>query len=48
MKLLGFNYKATIGEPLTQLCASAINKLGKNNNLQRGRRQINKQKQKFK
>ena len=38
MQLLGFNYKAAIGEPLTQLCASAINKLGKNNNLQKGRR----------
>ena len=24
MQLLGFNYKAAIGEPLTQLCANAI------------------------
>ncbi len=24
MQLLGFNYKAAIGEPLTQICASAI------------------------
>lgn len=28
MQLLGFNYKAAIGEPLTQLCANAINSLG--------------------
>lgn len=35
MQLLGFNYKAAIGEPLTQLCSSAIASLGKktqNNN----------------
>lgn len=24
MQLIGFNYKAAIGEPLTQLCANAI------------------------
>ncbi|MCD5417299.1 hypothetical protein LR021_02885 [Candidatus Bipolaricaulota bacterium] len=24
IQLLGFNYKAAIGEPLTQLCANAI------------------------
>ena len=24
IQLLGFNYKAAIGEPLTQLCADAI------------------------
>lgn len=31
MQLLGFNYKAAIGEPLTQICANAISKLaGKN------------------
>lgn len=29
MQLLGFNYKAAIGEPLTALCASAISSLGK-------------------
>lgn len=29
MQLLGFNYKAAIGEPLTELCANAINSLGK-------------------
>lgn len=28
MQLLGFNYKAAIGEPLTQLCAGAITSLG--------------------
>ena len=28
MQLLGFNYKAAIGEPLTELCASAIRSLG--------------------
>lgn len=28
MQLLGFNYKAAIGEPLTQICANAISKLG--------------------
>lgn len=27
MQLLGFNYKAAIGEPLTQLCAGAITSL---------------------
>ena len=29
MQLLGFNYKAAIGEPLTQICAEAIINLGK-------------------
>lgn len=28
MQLLGFNYKAAIGEPLTELCANAISSLG--------------------
>ena len=28
MQLLGFNYKAAIGEPLTNICAGAINSLG--------------------
>lgn len=28
MQLLGFNFKAAIGEPLTQLCATAISSLG--------------------
>ena len=31
MQLLGFNYKAAIGEPLTQLCAETINRIGKKN-----------------
>jgi len=30
MQLLGFNYKAAIGEPLTKICADAISGLGKN------------------
>lgn len=29
MQLLGFNYKAAIGEPLTEICANAIASLGK-------------------
>ena len=29
MQLLGFNYKAAIGEPLTQICADAITSWGK-------------------
>lgn len=29
MQLLGFNYKAAIGEPLTEMCANAISSLGK-------------------
>lgn len=29
MQLLGFNYKAAIGEPLTQICSEAIINLGK-------------------
>ncbi|MEG0763040.1 MAG: hypothetical protein RR424_04370 [Oscillospiraceae bacterium] len=28
MQLLGFNYKAAIGEPLTNLCADAISHIG--------------------
>lgn len=28
MQLLGFNYKAAIGEPLTNICADAIHSLG--------------------
>ncbi len=28
MQLLGFNYKAAIGEPLTQLCAQKISSIG--------------------
>ena len=29
MQLLGFNYKAAIGEPLTKLCADVISGIGK-------------------
>ena len=32
MQLLGFNYKAAIGEPLTEICANAISSLGKKSN----------------
>lgn len=35
MQLLGFNYKAAIGEPLTQLCAGAIGNWKSRNNNQR-------------
>lgn len=28
MQLLGFNYKAAIGDPLTQICANAISNIG--------------------
>lgn len=31
MQLLGFNYKAAIREPLTEICANAISSLGKQN-----------------
>jgi hypothetical protein len=38
MQLLGFNYKAAIGEPLTHLCANAISsKLNKTNSDNRNR-----------
>lgn len=30
-QLLGFNFRAAIGEPLTDLCASAIRSLGEKN-----------------
>lgn len=29
LQLLGFNYKAAIGEPLTQVCAGALSSLGR-------------------
>lgn len=32
MQLLGFNYKAAIGQPLTELCAEAIRNLSKKQN----------------
>ncbi|MGN1190716.1 MAG: hypothetical protein ACI4SL_10030 [Candidatus Ornithospirochaeta sp.] len=31
MQLLGFNYKAAIGEPLTEICANAISNIGSKN-----------------
>ena len=31
MQLLSFNYKAAIGESLTEICATAISNLGKKN-----------------
>ena len=34
MQLLGFNYKAAIGEPLTQVCANAISNWGSRGNKQ--------------
>lgn len=36
MQLLGFNYKAAIGEPLTQICANAISGLGNKSKSQSG------------
>lgn len=37
MQLLGFNYKAAIGEPLTKLCADAISHIGNKNNVTKKR-----------
>ena len=34
MQLLGFNYRAAIGEPLTQMCATAISNIGSKNKQQ--------------
>lgn len=42
MQLLGFNYKAAIGEPLTELCASAIKKIGNGKSNGVGRQQHRK------
>lgn len=40
MQLLGFNYKAAIGEPLTRLCANAISSIGtKKNSASNGKSQ---------
>ena len=36
MQLLGFNYKAAIGEPLTEICADAISNIGNKNKPQGG------------
>lgn len=33
MQLLGFNYKAAIGEPLTQICSKAITSFGNKKNI---------------
>lgn len=38
MQLLGFNYKAAIGEPLTELCAKKIKQLGDGQNNRKQRR----------
>lgn len=42
MQLLGFNYKAAIGEPLTQICADAISNLGKKSKSQQNTNKNNK------
>lgn len=42
MQLLGFNYKAAIGEPLTQICADAISNLGKKSESQQNTNKNNK------
>lgn len=36
MQLLGFNYKAAIGEPLTEICANAIMNLSGKKNINNG------------
>lgn len=36
MQLLGFNYKAAIGEPLTRICADAISSIGNKNKQKSG------------
>lgn len=42
MQLIGFNYKAAIGEPLTQLCANAILSLGEKKKATTGNSQVKK------
>ena len=43
MQLLGFNYKAAIGEPLTEICANAISNIGgKGKNAQSNNQQKNR------
>ena len=43
MQLLGFNYKAAIGEPLTEICANAISNIGsKGKNIQSNNQQKNR------
>lgn len=39
MQLLGFNFKAAIGDPLTQLCANAISSIGSKKNTLSGKSQ---------
>lgn len=46
MQLLGFNYKAAVGEPLTQLCANAILLLSKNNQNKNFQNMMGKKQQK--
>ena len=43
MQLLGFNYKAAIGDPLTQICANAISNFGTKNKSQSSNYQSKKQ-----
>lgn len=40
MQVLGFNYRAAIGEPLTQICSEAILNLGKTKNTSNNNRRI--------
>ena len=42
MQLLGFNYKAAIGEPLTQICATAISNIGNKGKSQQNTNRNNK------
>lgn len=42
MQLLGFNYKAAIGEPLTQICANAITNIGNKGRNSQGNNQLKK------
>ena len=37
MQLLGFNFKAAIGEPLTEICANAISSLGNKSQVNSGK-----------
>lgn len=40
MQLLGFNFKAAIGEPLTQICANAISNIGNKGKTQSSNNQL--------
>ena len=42
MQLLGFNYKAATGEPLTQICATAISNIGNKGKSQQNTNRNNK------